>query len=236
MKSLNIGVIGASGKIGKELISIIEERQHIPFFGIYAKNNPSGYLNKALDILSESNYSLAEKVDIWIDFSLPESFEKFIPQVASFHKPIISGTTGLTPAQKEILKEAAGKCPILWSSNMSIGIAVLTEALNVFKRIKHFDFQIEELHHRRKKDAPSGTAVTLQKKLVDVIEKEAPQPVSIRGGGIFGIHKVWAMSDQEVITFEHQALNRRVFAEGALFAGLKLFGKPNGLYELKDLL
>lgn len=72
--------------------------------------------------------------------------------------------------------------------------------------------------------------------MVDVIEKEAPPPVSIRGGGIFGIHKIWAMSEQEVITFEHQALNRRVFAEGAMFAGLKLLGKPNGFYELKDLL
>jgi 4-hydroxy-tetrahydrodipicolinate reductase len=232
MSVKKVGVLGASGKVGKEINIILKEKGLIPFLGIYSNNKPQDYLNIAQDITAE----LAGQVDLWIDFSLPESFEKFIPKIAKYNKPIVSGTTGITEQQKTLLTQAAKTCPVLWSSNMSLGIAVLTEAMEAFKKIKHFDFQIEELHHIRKKDAPSGTAITLQQKLTNVIEKEIPAPLAIRGGGIFGIHKVWAMSEQEVITIEHQALNRRVFAEGAVFAGLKLAGRPAGLYGMKDVL
>ena len=232
MKQLKVGVVGASGKMGKELRQVISEAGFTPFLGMYNSKKPEGFEHAA----NSWNDKKTEEVDLWIDFSLPESFEKFIPKIAKYNKPIVSGTTGVTEQQKILLTQAAKTCPVLWSSNMSLGIAVLTEAMEAFKKIKHFDFQIEELHHIRKKDAPSGTAITLQQNLKNVIEKEIPVPLSIRGGGIFGIHKVWAMSEQEVITIEHQALNRRVFAEGAVFAGLKLAGKPAGLYAMKDVL
>jgi 4-hydroxy-tetrahydrodipicolinate reductase len=232
MSEIKVGVVGASGRVGKEITQILKEKGLVPFLGIYSNNNPQGYLHVAKDI----NHPQAKEVDLWIDFSLPESFEKHILQISKLGKPVVSGTTGLNEKQKAMINEAGKSCPLLWSSNMSLGVAVLTEALEVFKKIKHFDFQIEEFHHNKKKDAPSGTAVSLQSKLVSVVEKELPSPVSIRGGGIFGIHKVWAMSDQETLTFEHQALNRRVFAEGAVFAAVKLQGKPNGVYSMRDVL
>lgn len=232
MTSVNVGVIGASGRVGKELKDVIKEKGLNPFLGVYAQNKPLEYAN----ICQALENSLASQVDLWIDFSLPESFEKFIPQIARFNKPIVSGTTGLSDKQKLIIQEASKSCPILWSSNMSLGVAILSEAIEVLKKVKHFDFQIEEFHHIKKKDKPSGTALSLQQKLIETVGKDIPEPVSIRGGGIFGIHKVWAMSNQETLTLEHQALNRRVFAEGAIFAGLKLIGKGNGVYSMRDVL
>ncbi|MCK6598945.1 MAG: 4-hydroxy-tetrahydrodipicolinate reductase [Bdellovibrionaceae bacterium] len=232
MNQIKIGVLGASGKVGKELLQVIKDKNHIPFLGIYSKNKPQDFVHYDQDV----NCKLASEVDLWIDFSLPESFEKNILKIANYGKPIVSGTTGLTETQKSLIDDAAKLCPILWSSNMSLGIAVLNEALEALKKIKHFDFQIEEFHHNKKKDAPSGTAITLQENLEKTVDRKLPNPLSIRGGGIFGVHKVWAMSDQEVLCFEHQALNRRVFAEGALHVGLKLVGKPKGSYQIREIL
>ncbi len=232
MNQLKIGVVGAGGKMGNELLNVIKDSGHIPFFGVYHTKKPEGFVHSA------NNYEdkHVSEVDLWIDFSLAVSFEFSMKSLGIFKKPIVSGTTGITDKQKELLGVIAKQAPVLWSSNMSIGIALLNRMISLFSSIKDFDFQIEELHHKHKIDAPSGTAKTLQENLVAALGKTIPAPLSIRGGGIFGVHKIWAMSDQEVITIEHQALNRRVFAEGALKAGLALMKKSPGLYTMKDLL
>ncbi|WP_374029484.1 4-hydroxy-tetrahydrodipicolinate reductase [Bdellovibrio bacteriovorus] len=125
---------------------------------------------------------------------------------------------------------------MLWSSNMSLGVAVLNEALKSLSAISHFDFQIEELHHNKKKDKPSGTAITLQENLEKAVGRELPEALAIRGGGIFGVHKIYAMSDEEVLTFEHTALNRTVFAKGAVQAAEWLVKQKPGLYQIRDVL
>jgi 4-hydroxy-tetrahydrodipicolinate reductase len=149
---------------------------------------------------------------------------------------VVSGTTGIDAHQITALKKAAQKIPILWASNMSLGVAVVTEALEVFSRIRQFDFQIEEFHHNRKEDRPSGTAKSLQQKLEQVVGRALPEAISIRGGGIFGIHKVHAMSEEEHIVFEHTALNRAVFARGAVEAAQWLCSKKKGYYSMRDVL
>ena len=226
MKPLKIGVVGAAGKMGQELQQVISEAGLIPYFGFYNSTKPVGFVHSSND-WSDKN---AEDVELWIDFSLPQGFDNTMKQIVSFNKPIVSGTTGLSEGQRILLKDISKNVPVLWSSNMSIGIAFLNRLLTQFSAIKDFDFQIEELHHRGKKDSPSGTAKTLFENLELAVGKSIAPTVSIRGGGIFGIHRIWAMSDQEVITIEHQALNRKVFAEGALKAGLALINKSPGLY------
>ena len=119
---------------------------------------------------------------------------------------------------------------------MSMGIHILLNALNSLEGSVGFDFQIEEFHHRYKKDKPSGTALLLQNKLATIVGKKLQTPVSIRGGGIFGIHKVWAMAEAETISFEHQALHRQVFARGAVQAAIWLSQQKPGLYSLQNLL
>jgi 4-hydroxy-tetrahydrodipicolinate reductase len=217
--------------MGNELRQVISEAGFIPYLGMYNSKKPQGFEHAA----SSWSDKKTEDVDLWIDFSLPEAFDHAIKAMAKFKKPIVSGTTGISAEQKELLKEASVHAPILWSSNMSVGVAFVNKILGHFKDIKDFDFQIEELHHKHKKDAPSGTAKTMQENLETAVGKKVPPTLSIRGGGIFGVHRVWAMSDQEVITIEHQALNRKVFAEGALKAGLSLLNKGPGLYSMKDI-
>ena len=100
--------------------------------------------------------------------------------------------------------------------------------------VSDFDFQIEEVHHTRKKDSPSGTALLLQLELEKAVGKKAPI-TAIRAGGVFGEHEVRAFGQNEIISFSHRALNRRLFAEGALAAVRWILKKPSGVYELKDI-
>ena len=120
--------------------------------------------------------------------------------------------------------------PIIWSA------AILTESLKVLGLLKGADFQIEEFHHIRKVDKPSGTALWLQEALEKVVGKTLNPALAIRGGGIFGVHRVHAMCEEETLTFEHQALNRKVFARGALAAAQWLKSQCPGQYQMADVL
>ena len=119
---------------------------------------------------------------------------------------------------------------------MSVGINVLRKLISQLAVIKDFDFQVEDFHHNKKIDAPSGTAITLQNDLINVLDKDLPQVVSVRAGGIFGIHKINAVSNEEHIILEHRAMNRSVFANGAVFAAKWLKDKPAGCYSMMDAL
>jgi 4-hydroxy-tetrahydrodipicolinate reductase len=108
--------------------------------------------------------------------------------------------------------------------------------LAAFQTVRDWDFQIEEAHHSLKKDKPSGTALLLQEQLTKILGRPLPEPNAIRGGGIPGIHQIWAMGPDEAILLQHTAFQRRVFARGALQAGRWLFDKKRpGLYDLTDL-
>lgn len=222
-KKLKVGLIGATGRMGLEIGKILETAAEFELF----------YPHSRAD---KWDMKKAEKVDVWIDFSSPEALAENLKVAEKFKTPFVCGTTGFSAKEKALLQKSSKKIPLLWSSNMSLGVAVLNEALKVFEAIKHFDFQIEEIHHNKKKDKPSGTAITLQENLNAAIGKKAPEPLAIRGGGVFGVHKIFAMSDEEVITFEHSALNRTVFARGAVMAAGWLSNKKPGLYHMRDVL
>lgn len=220
---INIGLCGASGRMGREIQAVVGELKN-------------AQVSLALSSTSVPSDSELKSVDVWIDFSLPEAQKKNIDLFRKLQKPVVSGVTGLDDLQMQDLHQLSQAVPVLWASNMSMGVAVLNEALKVFASVKDFDFQIEEFHHNKKKDKPSGTAKTLKENLDRVIEKSSPDPLAIRGGGIFGVHKVYAMSDEEVITFEHSALNRKVFAKGAVKAALWLTQQKAGFYSVRDML
>jgi 4-hydroxy-tetrahydrodipicolinate reductase len=232
-KKLKIGLVGASGRMGQEITAILQEKNEFELFLAICRTT-----SLAEFIFTRENPACREaaEVDVWIDFSSPETLTSLLKVAKKYKTPVVTGTTGLSPAQFKALKSAAAGIPVLWSSNMSLGIAVLTEALEVFQQIHQFDFQIEEFHHIRKKDKPSGTAKSLQIKLEEVVGRRLPEPIAIRGGGIFGIHKVHAMSEEEHIVFEHTAMNRAVFARGAVLAAQWLSLKKKGYYGMRDVL
>ncbi len=233
MKKNKLGVLGASGRMGQEILRCLEgQTKFEAFLGWSEREKETGYKHSVTRLDPE----LVDKVDVWIDFSSPDALTAAIPKISRSKKPIISGTTGLSDVQMKKLKSLATNCAVMWSSNMSLGIAVLMKTLEHLQMISDFDFQIEEFHHKHKKDAPSGTALSLQKKLEKVTQTTLPAPLSLRGGGVIGIHKVWAFGEEETLCFEHMALQRRVFARGALWAAERLLKKPKGFYEFGDLL
>lgn len=178
----------------------------------------------------------AKKFDIVIDFSAPELFRDMLEWCVKNKKAFVSGTTGLTAADHAALKKASKTIPILWAPNMSLGIQVMKSLLEKLSSIDSWDFQLEETHHKHKKDAPSGTALWLQENLEKAVGKKLPKAMSVRGGGVFGDHRVLALGDEETIIIEHRALSRRVFAEGAWRAAEFLQQKKKGLYTLADVL
>jgi 4-hydroxy-tetrahydrodipicolinate reductase len=148
----------------------------------------------------------------------------------------VSGTTGISEKDSQALKKAGEKTAVLWASNMSIGVAVVKSLLKGLGALgDEFDFQIEEFHHKHKKDAPSGTAKTLQEELKKSVNKNLPSVISVRGGGIFGIHAIWAISDEEIIKIEHTALNRAVFAKGAVKAAKFISQHKKGFFNFDQV-
>ena len=229
MKSVHkmkYGIMGASGRMGQEVKALVLEAGHEVIVELTSKNFNEYLKNKK-----------SQKPDIWIDFSSPEGLGLLIEHLNKFPTPIVSGTTGISKEQKTKLKKYSKKASVFWAPNMSVGIALVMKMLEVFDSYSDFDFQIDEIHHRYKKDKPSGTAILLQEKLKEVVgRRDIPDPLSIRGGGVYGVHRVQALSDEEVISIEHTALNRRVFAKGALWAAQKVFQYKSGYFEMKDLL
>lgn len=232
-RKTRVGVHGAGGRMGREIAAILAAHDDLePFLGVDHAGHVAGFTHQGESLRDRRS----SEVDLWIDFSLPDGFDSILAHCLKKGTPLVSGTTGLSSSQKKKLSTAGKKIPVLWSSNMSLGVAVLSEALRVFSRLDGFDFQIEEIHHRRKKDRPSGTALSLQEVLIDSVGRDIPEPLALRGGGVFGVHKVWAFSEEEVLMFEHQALNRAVFARGAVAAAAWLRKKGPGSYTVREML
>lgn len=215
-KLKSIGIFGHKGRMGKILQELI------------AKELPH------LKIHTESE----EDPSVWIDFSSPAGTHELIQKCIMKQIPLICGTTGIEEQTIKLFSKLGEVAPCLRSANMSFGIQIVKNMIKNFATLQKADFQIEEFHHTHKKDSPSGTAKELQSVLLQNVKspERVPNPIGIRGGGIFGVHKVWAMMEEEVILVEHQALNRGVFAKGAIWAALNIVDLKPGVYTYGDLI
>ena len=196
---------------------------------------------------------LGKVADVVIDFSRPEA----LPEIASYVRrtgtALLSGTTGYTEAEKEALFALGTAAPVLWSANYSLGVAVLSRALRVIAPVlgPDFDIEITETHHNQKADAPSGTA----KLLLEAVDPEHHlRPVygregscgrrekdeigihALRGGTVAGTHTVHFFGPDEELELTHRAASRRIFVSGALKMARLLPEKPNGVYNLQNIL
>lgn len=233
MKKINVAVFGASGRMGQEIATLLDQSQNLTAaLGVCRSGQAAGF-KKVAKKLETKDF---KNMDVLIDFSVADSFLEALKFAEEAKVPLVSGTTGLSEKQLKALQKTAKSIPVLWAPNMSLGVATLERALEALAAISHFDFQIEETHHRHKIDKPSGTALLLQRKLESVLKRKLPEPLALRGGGVFGVHQVHVMGDNETLTFEHRALNRKLFAEGALTAARWIVGKKKGLYSLQDVL
>ncbi len=219
---LKIALVGANGRMGTEIEKIASAENAVVVFKI--------------DSLAGWKKVKPADVDIVVDFSSSEGLSGALEFCVKNKLPLVSGSTGLNEKNWVALKTAAKKIPLLYSGNMSLGIAAFSAMIKNLKMVEEWDFQIEEIHHSQKKDRPSGTALLLQKELTGVLKRNIPEPQSLRGGGVPGIHSLWAMGPDETLMIQHTAFNRQVFARGALKAARWLFDKEaGGIYDLSDL-
>lgn len=173
--------------------------------------------------------------DVAVDFSLPEAFDAILALCLERGAALVSGTTGLADAQRAAIAAAAARIPLLWASNFSLGVTVLHELVERAARaLPHWDCDIIEVHHARKVDAPSGTALTLG--AAAETGGAAPRYASLRAGDVVGEHTVQFAGHGERVELVHRATSRDVFARGALHAAARLRGRGPGQYRLADLL
>ena len=236
--SIKIGVFGGGGKMGaavEQMSNSLSEKLGLAPFLFAGGAKESAQFSISVSSIDKVEEDVLADVDVWIDFSSPEGLEHLLKVTKKFKTPVVSGSTGLSDRQFLLLKKDAKTRPLFWASNMSLGLWAFRQALSGLKHIAHFDFAVEEFHHNQKKDKPSGTAKTIHKDLERILNKKVEAPVSFRMGGIFGVHNVYAASSNEVIMLQHQALNRTVFAEGALIAAAWLYKQKPGLYSMDEL-
>ena len=194
--------------------------------------------------------------DVLIDFSSPDGLRSSLDQAMSAAIPILVGTTGLTDGHHELIAEAAAVVPVLVAPNTSIGVAVLADLVERAARVlgpDDWDVEIVEIHHNKKKDAPSGTALHLGKAVEEGRGFNAEEEIgrcgtgperesgsigyaAVRGGTVAGDHDVLFLGRDERIILSHRAENRAIFARGAITAARFLIGKPPGLYTMRDVI
>lgn len=192
------------------------------------------------------------EADVVIDFSHHTAVAQVLRYAEDMGAAAVIGTTGHTPAEKELISDAAGRIPVFYSGNMSLGIALLCDLTRqAVARFPEADVEIVEIHHNRKVDAPSGTA----KMLFEAVKSVRPQAVehdgragecrrtkdevgvsSLRMGSVVGVHQVHICTPSQTITLRHETTDRVMLAEGAVEAARFLVGRPRGLYGMEDLL
>ncbi|HIX71519.1 MAG TPA: 4-hydroxy-tetrahydrodipicolinate reductase [Candidatus Anaerobutyricum stercoripullorum] len=195
-------------------------------------------------------------VDVIIDFSAAPAVDAVLDYAAEHKIPLVECTTGLSEEQLAHLKDASQKTAVLRSANMSLGINTLLKMVKTAAKVlgeAGFDIDIVEKHHRRKLDAPSGTALALADSIneasdgrytytFDRSQRRMQRPAdeigisAVRGGTIVGEHEIIFAGTDEVIEFKHTAYSRAVFGKGAIEAALYLAGRPAGLYDMSDVI
>ena len=243
------GASGAMGKVVADLISADPDMEVV--VGVDRRAD----MDAAFPIMDSIN-KVNVAVDVVIDFSSVEAADTLLDFIEQKKIPAVICTTGLSEAQIDRINELSSVSPILRSANMSLGINILSKVLaEVAPTLKKagFDIEIVEAHHRRKLDAPSGTALLLADSInssmdekleytYDRSDRHEPRREneigisSVRGGTIVGDHDVIFAGEDEVISFNHRAYSRKIFANGAIAAAKFLIGKANGLYDMSDVI
>jgi 4-hydroxy-tetrahydrodipicolinate reductase len=206
--------------------------------------------------LGDDLRSLAGTADVLVDFSAPEATKGLIGAAVALGKPIVIGTTGHSPKEKAELLKLAARVPCVWAGNFSVGVNLLFALTRRAARAlgDDYDTEVIEMHHRMKKDAPSGTAARLLEIILEErkLERSAlrhgrdgivgPRPRSevgvhsLRGGDVVGDHTVVFAGTGERIELTHRASDRAVFAQGALRAAQWIVPQKPGVYDMQDVL
>lgn len=240
-QSVRVGIVGASGRTGSNIIAVLEE---FPQFTLGAAI-VSPESTKSGQEIAGGRYTADLRslrgCDVVIDFSTPLRTPDVAAICAAGSIPLVVGTTGFSAEGVSRLTAFAASCPILIAPNTSLGIFVLRAACQMAQDIlgADFDVRVLDIHHGKKRDAPSGTARLLAADLgLSIAENggaNCPQVAVLRGGDEPGHHSVYFLGSGDRLEFSHVVHDRRTFARGALRLALRLPGMPNGVYSVDDL-
>ncbi len=255
MKKINLAVTGCMGRMGQQIIQSIKKDKS---FRIVALTE-SKKINKKINGININLNTIEtfKKTNLIIDFTIPKCTFQVLKIATKLKKRVIIGTTGFTKREENLIKNYSRKIPILKAGNMSLGINLLMYLTEIASSSlgENFLSKIYEVHHRYKKDYPSGTALMLGKGIAVgknknfynllgkkyLNKKKFPYSKkinfnSLRKGEIIGEHEVSFSSGKEIITLNHEAFDRALYSEGALSAAKWLMNRKPGLYSMRDLM
>ena len=254
---IKVGIVGSTGRVGSLLIDDLanDEQARVAAVHVFDK------LKKQVPedtIVTNDMRVLLDSSDVIIDFSAPSATEALLTEVIENGngKPLVIATTGFNKHQQNLLFEASKIVPILYATNMSLGVAVLNKLVALAsKTLRDFDIEIVEQHHRYKVDSPSGTALTLAEHAASARDldldnvrisgrdgqigartKDEIAVMALRGGDIVGRHTVGLYNDGEFLELNHTATARNTFSKGAIKVAKWIIGKDAKLYSINDAL
>jgi len=253
MKKINITITGALGRMGKILIKRISKNKNLKLFSL--TDLKSGKVISGIKT-QKNNLEAFKKTDVIIDFSRPKASLEILNYAKKLKKRVVIGTTGFTKQQNNLIKNYSKKIAIFKSGNMSLGINLLEYIVNILSKKMPNDYHvgINDDHHRKKVDYPSGTALMLanavckgkNKKLESIkgktflnkkgsLQKNKINFFITRKGNTIGKHSVLFNNKIENIELKHTAFSRELFADGALNASIWISKKNKGLFNMQDM-
>jgi 4-hydroxy-tetrahydrodipicolinate reductase len=265
MKTLNIAIAGASGRMGRCLLEAIAQAPDLRLHAALDRAGSPFLTRDAGELIgapcgirvTDDLEGVAQGCDVLVDFTRPEGTLAYLEICRRRGVRMVVGTTGLSVEQKAALARGARDIPIVFAPNMSVGVNLVFKLLDTAARVlgEGFDVEIVEAHHRHKVDAPSGTALRMGEVVAQALGRDLRecavygregvtgerQPsaigfATVRGGDIVGDHTVLFAGTGERVEISHKATSRATFAMGALRAARFLAGKRNGLYDMQDVL
>ncbi len=255
MSKINLAITGCMGRMGQQLIKSVNKDKTIKLVAL----TENRIINKKINgIKPELNTDKAlSKANVIIDFTIPKCTFEVLKIATKLKKKVVIGTTGFTKKEEELIKKFSKKIPILKAGNMSLGINLLMYLTEITSASLDNNYlsKVFEVHHKHKKDYPSGTALMLGKGIAVGKNKDFYKMMgrrylnkkkfpygkkinfnSIRIGEIIGEHEVTFSSGKEIITLNHEAFDRSLYSDGAITAAKWLINKKPGLYSMRNLL
>ena len=255
MKKINLAITGCMGRMGRQIIKSAKLNKNFKLVTLTESRKINKKINGIkLNVNTEKAF---KKANLIIDFTIPKCTFQVLKIASKLKKRVVIGTTGFTKNEENLIKKFSKKIPILKAGNMSLGINLLMYLTEITSSSlgKNFLSKIFEVHHKHKKDYPSGTALMLgkgiavgrNKNFYNLLGKKYLNKKtfpysnkinfnSIRKGEIIGKHEVKFSSGKEIITLNHEAFDRALYSEGALSAAKWLMTKKPGLYSMRDLM
>ncbi len=255
MKKINLAITGCMGRMGQQLIKSVNENKDFKLVAL-TENRIIKKKIYGIDVGLNTNKTF-KNTNLIIDFTIPKCTFEVLKIASKLKKRVVIGTTGFSKKEEILIKKFSKKIPILKAGNMSLGVNLLMYLTEIASSSLSNNFlsKIYEIHHKYKKDYPSGTALMLGKGIAIGKKKDFYKLIgkkylnkknfpygkkinfnSIRKGKIIGEHEVKFSSGKEIITLNHEAFDRALYSEGALSAAKWLMSKKPGLYSMRDLM